>query len=106
MELFNTGKDLCFKNPSEIFVPKPFGNFLIKWVEFMQESYLSYLSNSLQGQEGFKLSVTPAVLHLRESYGRIVVSSRSFSWTWLFFWPARAIGVTLRPQITDLKKFS
>ena len=35
----------------------------------MQESYLS---NSLQGQEGFKLSVTPAVLNLRESYRGIV----------------------------------
>ena len=74
MELFNTGKDLCFKNISEIFVPKPFGNFLMKWLEFMDLSYLSYLSNSLQGQEGFKLSVTPAVLCLIFE-NRIVVSS-------------------------------
>lgn len=31
----NTRKDLYFKNPNEIFVPKPFGFFLMKWVEFM-----------------------------------------------------------------------
>ena len=100
----NTGKDLCFKNPNEIFVPKPFGNFLMKWVEFMQESYLSYLSylsNSLQRTRKFQAQCNSScavlcLINLRESYRGIVVSLRSFSWTWLFFWPARAIGVTLR----------
>lgn len=83
----STGKDLCF------------GNFWLSgW-----NSCKKVTSQTRSKDKKVSSSVWLQLCWIFEN--RIVVSSRSFSWTWLFFWPARAIGVTLR-QITDLKKFS
>lgn len=103
-------KDLCFKNPK--FVKFLFQNlldfFLMKWVEFMWPKLpklplkLAARTRRFQAQCNSSCAVL-CLINLPESYRGIVVSSRSFSWTWLFFWPARAIGVTLR-QICQISR--
>lgn len=111
VELFNTGKRFVFQKSKicEIFVPKPFGFFFDEVGRIHARKLpklplkLAARTRRFQAQCNETNCAVLCLINLPESYRGIVVSSRSFSWTWLFFWPARAIGVTLR-QICQISR--